>query len=54
MDRNTLLKNGTFFVKKMGAVVLPGAIVQDIDDEDDWKIAEAKFQAIKKAKNRIP
>ncbi len=51
---DALLKNGTFFVKKMGAVVLPGAIVQDIDDEDDWKIAEAKFQAIKKAKNRIP
>ena len=33
--------------KKLAAIVIPEWIAQDIDDEDDWILAEAKFDFLK-------
>lgn len=37
-----LLKEKKLFGKNSGTIVLPNSIVQDIDTEEDWKLAELK------------
>jgi N-acylneuraminate cytidylyltransferase len=37
-----LLKEKKLFGKNSGAVVLPSTSIQDIDTEEDWKLAEMK------------
>jgi pseudaminic acid cytidylyltransferase len=38
------LAEGSLFTKHTGAIELPRTAVQDIDDEEDWRIAELKFR----------
>jgi N-acylneuraminate cytidylyltransferase len=38
------MENKLFFTDKTGAVILSEMEVQDIDTEEDWKIAEMKYQ----------
>ncbi|MGQ9846376.1 MAG: pseudaminic acid cytidylyltransferase [Bacteroidales bacterium] len=35
-----------FFAKNTGAIILPETEVQDIDSEEDWKIAEIKYKLL--------
>jgi pseudaminic acid cytidylyltransferase len=39
----TFLQNKRVFAEHTGAVILSSLQVQDIDNEDDWKIAELKY-----------
>ncbi|MBM64681.1 MAG: pseudaminic acid cytidylyltransferase [Myxococcales bacterium] len=41
-----LLKTGDIWTEKTGAVVLSAMQIQDIDTEDDWALAELKFERI--------
>lgn len=43
---DALLKTGDIWTEKTGAVVLNPMQVQDIDTEDDWAVAELKFERI--------
>jgi N-acylneuraminate cytidylyltransferase len=47
MKKEALLNQKRFFTQNTGAVILSGAEVQDIDDEEDWTMAEMKYQLIK-------
>ncbi len=38
------LKQKRFFAQNAGAIILPETEVQDIDTEEDWKIAEMKYK----------
>lgn len=40
----TFLENKTFMNDNVGSVLLDEMFVQDIDSEEDWKIAEMKFK----------
>ncbi len=41
-------KQKRFFAQNSGAIILPETEVQDIDTEEDWKLAECKYQWLKK------
>ncbi len=41
---NEFLKNKNIFTKKSGAIILKETEVQDIDNLEDWKVAEMKYQ----------
>ena len=40
------LKNKRLFTSNSGAIILPETEVQDIDSEEDWKIAEMKYKLL--------
>ncbi|MFH1910342.1 MAG: pseudaminic acid cytidylyltransferase [bacterium] len=40
---SSFLRNKSFFMRKTRAMILPHLLVQDIDSEEDWKLAELKF-----------
>lgn len=44
MKINEFLKQKKFFAEKSGAIILPESEVQDIDNEEDWKLAEMKYK----------
>lgn len=44
MWTDKFIKNKKVFVKNSGAVVVSDLFVQDIDNLDDWKIAELKYK----------
>ena len=41
-----ILKEKKLFVKNSGVIVLSNSIVQDIDTEEDWKLAEMKAKLL--------
>lgn len=43
---NSFLKNPTLFSQNSVAIITPESEVQDIDTEEDWKIAEIKYKII--------
>jgi pseudaminic acid cytidylyltransferase len=47
---DVFLKDKMMFVEKSGAIILNEIEVQDIDTEVDWKLAELKYQLLKKEK----
>ena len=53
LDLNTLifLKQKNLFAKHTIALEIPESEVQDIDNEEDWKMAEMKYKMLK-MKNR--
>lgn len=44
----TFLKEGKLVTGNTGALIVPELEVQDIDNETDWKLAEMKYQLLKK------
>lgn len=44
MGVSEFLKQKRFFAQNSGAIILPEIEVQDIDSEEDWKIAEIKYK----------
>jgi N-acylneuraminate cytidylyltransferase len=49
MRTDALLRESRLFTDSTGAIILPATEVQDIDDDDDWKLAELKFEIIRKS-----
>jgi N-acylneuraminate cytidylyltransferase len=43
----TLIEKGTFFTEKTIGLEVPETEVQDIDNEDDWNLAEIKYSWLK-------
>jgi pseudaminic acid cytidylyltransferase len=48
MKTNSLMAQMTLFPKDSVPIILPESLVQDIDTEEDWKIAEMKYLMHKK------
>ncbi|MDP3507625.1 MAG: pseudaminic acid cytidylyltransferase [Candidatus Melainabacteria bacterium] len=48
IKKETLLKEKRFFAANTAAIELPESEVQDIDTEEDWKVAELKFELMRK------
>ncbi len=48
MKVDEFLKQKRFFANNSGAIILSEFETQDIDNEEDWKIAELKYQWLKK------
>jgi pseudaminic acid cytidylyltransferase len=48
ITRQSFIRNKSVFVENIGAVELPEAEVQDIDTEEDWKLAELKYRLVAK------
>lgn len=46
MKTEEFFKQKRFFAANSGAIVLPESEVQDIDNEDDWKLAEIKYKLL--------
>ncbi len=46
MHTAPFFERGTLFAANCGAIVLPESEVQDIDTEEDWALAELKYQRI--------
>ncbi|MCX7955045.1 MAG: pseudaminic acid cytidylyltransferase [Bacteroidales bacterium] len=46
MKTNEFLKQKRFFSNNAGVIILSQLEAQDIDNEDDWKIAELKYKMI--------
>lgn len=46
IKKASLLAENRFFVERTGCIELPESEVQDIDTEEDWKIAEIKFKML--------
>jgi len=46
----TLLSEKKLFTEKTGAIILNGREVQDIDNEEDWLLAELKYKILNKSK----
>lgn len=46
VKRESFLKQKRFYMKKSIPLILRRSIVQDIDTQEDWKIAEIKFKAL--------
>lgn len=44
IKKDSLLAEKRFFVERTGCIELPESEVQDIDTEEDWKIAEIKYK----------
>jgi len=40
------MKQKRFFAQNAGAIILPETEVQDIDTEEDWKMAEMKYKVV--------
>jgi len=51
INTQRFLETKKIFAPNSGAIVLSDLEVQDIDTEDDWKMAEIKFQILKTKKN---
>lgn len=47
MKVEEFMKQKRFFSKNSGAIILPETEVQDIDSEEDWKLAEWKYKMLK-------
>ena len=47
----TLMIEKKIFVRRSGAIFLTDLMAQDIDTEEDWKLAELKFGMISEGKN---
>lgn len=45
------LKNKRIYTKNSLPVILPRTMVQDMDEPEDWTIAEAKYRALQTGKN---
>ncbi len=45
-DVKKMQKNKSLFTGNTGAIILPEQNVQDIDTEDDWKLAEMKYKLL--------
>lgn len=41
------LKNKKIFTENTRYILIPASLVQDIDEEEDWKIAEMKYKLLK-------
>ncbi len=50
MWKDAFLRNKKLFEKNSGAVILDNLLVQDIDNLEDWKLAEFKYEFINKNK----
>lgn len=50
---NQFLQSRLMVSDKTYGLEVPGSEVQDIDDEEDWKIAEAKYELFVKMKNNF-
>ena len=50
MKTHSLLEQMKLFAGHTVPIILPESEVQDIDNEEDWKIAEIKYKIIKKIK----
>ncbi len=48
IETNALLSEKKLFTEKAGAIILKNTEVQDIDTEDDWKLAEIKYKFLNK------
>lgn len=48
MKTEEFIKQKRFFAARSGAIVLPETEVQDIDSEEDWKMAEMKYTILNK------
>lgn len=48
IKKEALLKEKRFFVENTYAIELPESEVQDIDTEEDWKLAEIKYELLRK------
>lgn len=46
MKTEEFLKQKRFFAARSGAIILPESEVQDIDTEEDWKMAEIKYKLL--------
>jgi len=46
MRVSEFMKQKRFFAQNAGAIILPESEVQDIDTEEDWKIAEMKYKLL--------
>jgi pseudaminic acid cytidylyltransferase len=44
---DSFLEQKSLFMAKSGCVELPGSAVQDIDNPEDWKLAELKYRSLK-------
>jgi N-acylneuraminate cytidylyltransferase len=49
---SALLNEKTLWCKKGGAIILPETEVQDIDSEEDWKLAEMKWKVLFKQNSK--
>lgn len=47
VQTNSFLQNKVFMTPNTGYIELPESEVQDIDNEEDWKIAELKYTILK-------
>lgn len=47
MKTNSLMEQMVLFPKKTWPIIIPETEVQDIDHEEDWKIAEMKYKILK-------
>jgi len=47
LDQSIFEKHQSFFTNSTGYFEFPESLVQDIDNEEDWKLAEIKFQMLK-------
>ena len=47
MKTSSLLVQMKLFAENTTAIILPESEVQDIDNEEDWKIAEVKYKVLK-------
>ncbi|MBL8642583.1 MAG: pseudaminic acid cytidylyltransferase [Rhodospirillaceae bacterium] len=50
VDVKTFLALGTTFSGKLGAVIVPAIRAQDINTEEDWLLAEGKFELLNAGK----
>jgi N-acylneuraminate cytidylyltransferase len=46
LNIDAFLKEKRMFMDNSGAIIIPESEVQDIDTEEDWKIAEMKYKII--------
>lgn len=49
MTKKALDKHSRLFTSNSGAIVLPASETQDIDDEEDWRMAEIKYEILRRS-----
>ena len=47
LETNSFLEKNELFTKNSFPIILPGISVQDIDEEEDWILAELKYKYLK-------
>ena len=53
LNTKEFLKQRTLFAKKALPIIVSELETQDLDNKEDWKMAELKYEALKKRKNKI-